>query len=418
MQRRVVVTGIGAITPVGHNVEETWKNIKAGVAGAARITLFDTTDYPVQIAAEVKNFKPEEHGIERRQARKMSRATQFLVIACSQAIADAGYTRKNFGTEKTGIVNGVGIGMFDAIEDGFKKYDDSAKGVNHLSPLTAPLMISNESAANVSLLYNITGPSWTLANACAAGTDAIGGALDLIRSGRVDMCIASGTEATITGFSIGCFQALQALTHDFNDEPEKASRPFDKKRSGFVMGEGAAALVLEEREHALARGAKIYAEIAGYGTSSDAYHITAPRPEGTTGALAITRALEDAHINPSDIQYYNAHGTSTSANDIAETQMIKIAFGEHAKRLHISSTKSMTGHMVGAAGAIEAIFCILAMRDSFVPPTINLDEPDVENGCDLDYTPKTGVQCEINACASSSFGFGGHNGCVVIKRHR
>lgn len=418
MQKKIVVTGLGAITPVGNNVSETWKNICAGVSGIDKITNFDATNFPVQIAAEVKNFKPNEHGLDRKQARKMSRATQFLTIACAEAISDSGYNAETFGKKKSGIVNGVGIGQFDAIEAGFKKYDDPNAGVNRIPPLSAPLMLSNEPAANVSLLYGINGPAWTLANACAAGTDAIGAALDLIRSGRVDVCIASGCEATVTGFSIGAFQALSALTSSFNDNPKVASRPFDKNRSGFVMGEGAVALILEEEQHALARGAKIYAEIAGYGSSSDAYHITAPRADGTTGALAITRAMEDAGVKPSDIQYYNAHGTSTQANDVTETKMVKLAFGDAAKSLHISSTKSMTGHMVGAAGTAEALFCILAIRDGFIPPTINLDEPDVENGCDLDYTPNVGVKCEVNVAASSSFGFGGHNGCIVIRRVR
>lgn len=417
MQRRVVITGMGAITPIGKSVGETWAAVRAGKSGAARISLFDATDYAVQIACEVKNFNPTEHGIDHKQSRKMARGTQFLVAACNEAIADSGYTRENFGKEKCGIVNGVGIGLFDAVSAGFKKYDDPAAGADRIPPLTAPLMLHNEPAANVSMLYGMNGPVWTLANACASGTDAIGGAVDLIRSGRVDICIGSGSEATIDGFSIGTFQALQALTSSFNDAPEKASRPFDKDRSGFVMGEGAAALVLEEREHAIARGVKIYAEIAGYGSSSDAYHITAPRPDGTTGALAITRALEDACMKPSDIQYYNAHGTSTTANDAAETQMVKLAFGEHAYKLHISSTKSMTGHMVGAAGVIEAIFCVKAINDSFIPPTINLDEPDLERGCDLNYTPKVGMPCEIKAAASSSFGFGGHNGCIIIIKN-
>lgn len=417
MQRRVVVTGMGAITPVGNSVADTWKSICEGRGGVAPITLFDASNYAVKIAAEVKNFNPENHGIDRKQSRKMARFTQFLVVACDEAIKDSGYDENTFGKENTGIVTGVGIGGFDAIEAAFKKYDDPAAGVNRLPPLTAPLMLHNEPAANVSMMYNINGPVWTIANACASGTDSLGIAFDLVRNGRCDICIGSGTEATITGFGIGSFQVLQALTSSFNDAPEKASRPFDKNRSGFVMGEGAAALVLEEREHAIARGAKIYAEVAGYGTSGDAYHITAPRPDGTTGALAITRALDDADMKPSDIQYYNAHGTSTVANDIAETQMLKLAFGEHAYKLHISSTKSMTGHMVGAAGVIEALFCIKAISDKFIPPTINLDEPDVEHGCDLDYTPKVGVPCEIKAAASSSFGFGGHNGCIVIRRY-
>jgi len=279
------------------------------------------------------------------------------------------------------------------------------------------MMLQNEAAANVSMLLGVHGPVWTISTACASGTDAIGLASDLIRSGRVDVCIGSGTEACITGFSIGCFQVLQALASSFNDCPEKASRPFDKARDGFVMAEGSAALVLEELEHAKKRGARIYAEIAGYGSSSDAYHITAPAPDGSGGALCIERAFADAGMQPSSVQYYNAHGTSTQANDETETKMIKRAFGDHAYTLAVSSTKSMTGHMIGAAGLIEALFCVKAIGDGFAPPTMNLDEPDVEHGCDLDYVPNKGRKMRIDAAASVSLGFGGHNGCVIVKRY-
>ena len=288
---------------------------------------------------------------------------------------------------------------------------------SRLPPLTAPMMLQNEAAANVSMLLGVHGPVWTISTACASGTDAIGLASDLIRSGRVDVCIGSGTEACITGFSIGCFQVLQALASSFNDCPEKASRPFDKARDGFVMAEGSAALVLEELEHAKKRGARIYAEIAGYGSSSDAYHITAPSPDGSGGALCIERAFADAGMQPSSVQYYNAHGTSTQANDETETKMIKRAFGDHAYTLAVSSTKSMTGHMIGAAGLIEALFCVKAIGDGFAPPTMNLDEPDVEHGCDLDYVPNKGRKMRIDAAASVSLGFGGHNGCVIVKRY-
>ncbi|MBQ9238689.1 MAG: beta-ketoacyl-ACP synthase II, partial [Treponema sp.] len=414
MGRRVVVTGMGAVTPVGHSVAETWRAVCAGKSGVAPITLFDAADFSVKIAAEVKGFVPEDCGIDRKQARKMARFSQFLLAAAHEAVSDAGYSPDGFYGENAGIVTGVGIGGFDAIEAGFKKYDVS--GVERLPPLTAPLMLQNEPAANVSMRYGITGPVWTVSNACAAGTDAAGVAFDLIRSGRVDVCLAGGTEATITGFGIGMFQALQALSTRFNDAPEKASRPFDTKRDGFVMGEGGAVLVMEALEHALSRGAHIYAEVAGYGASGDAYHITAPREDGTTGALAITRALRDAGLAPTAVQYYNAHGTSTHANDPAETKMIKQAFGNHAYSLKISSTKSMTGHLIGAAGTIEAIICVKAICDGFVPPTINLDEPDVAAGCDLDYVPNVGQSVAVQVAASSSFGFGGHNGCLIIKR--
>ena len=416
-QRRVVITGMGAVSPLGNTVDETWAGIRAGKSGAGPITLFDTTDYPVKIAAEVKNFSLDSYNIDHKLVRKMARFTKFLTAACLDAVKDSGYERDAFGKENSGIITGIGIGGYDAIEDGFKRYCDPKYGVNRIPPLTAPMMLSNEAAANVSMILGIHGPAWTLSTACASGTDSIGLALDMIRSGRIDMCLGSGTEATITGFSVGCFQVLQALTPDFNDCPQKASRPFDRNRSGFVMGEGAAVLVLEELDHAKKRGAHIYAEVAGYGASSDAYHITAPNPEGHTGALCITRALEDAGMKPEDVQYYNAHGTSTQANDEAETKMVKLAFGDHARSLKISSTKSMTGHMIGAAGVIEALFCVKAINEGFFPPTINLDEPDLEHGCDLDYVPNKGVEGRIDAAASASFGFGGHNGCVILKRY-
>lgn len=417
-QRRVVITGLGAVTPLGNTVEETWAAVRAGKSGAGPITLFDTADYPVKIAAEVKNFSLDAYGIDHKFTRKMARFTRFLTAASLQAVHDAGYDNETFGKDNSGIITGIGIGGYDAIEDGYKRYFDPKYGVNRIPPLTAPLMLENEAAANVSMLLGVHGPVWTLSTACASGTDSLGLAADMIRSGRIDVCLGSGTEACITGFCVGCFQVLQALTPCFNDCPEKASRPFDKNRSGFVMAEGSAVLVLEELEHAKKRGAHIYAELAGYGASSDAYHITAPTPDGSGGALCIERALKDAGMKPEDIQYYNAHGTSTSANDEAETKMVKLAFGEHAYKMKLSSTKSMTGHMIGAAGVIEALFCVKAIDDNFFPPTINLDEPDLEHGCDLDYVPNKGVEGRIDAAASASLGFGGHNGCVVIKRYQ
>ena len=372
-RRRVVITGLGAVTPLGNDVASTWAGIKAGKSGIGKITLFDASDYPVKIAAEVKDFSLDAYGLDHKVVRKMARFTRFLTAASLQAVRDAGYDESSFGQDVSGIVNGVGIGGYDAIEDGFKKYCDPRFGVSRLPPLTAPMMLQNEAAANVSMLLGVHGPVWTISTACASGTDAIGLASDLIRSGRVDVCIGSGTEACITGFSIGCFQVLQALASSFNDCPEKASRPFDKARDGFVMAEGSAALVLEELEHAKKRGARIYAEIAGYGSSSDAYHITAPAPDGSGGALCIERAFADAGMQPSSVQYYNAHGTSTQANDETETKMIKRAFGDHAYTLAVSSTKSMTGHMIGAAGLIEALFCVKAIGDGFAPPTRKLD---------------------------------------------
>ncbi len=414
-KRRVVVTGIGAVTPLGNNIADTWAAVRAGECGIDRITLFDTSDYAVKIAAEVKNFNLSDFGVDRKEARKMSRFTQFAVAAAVQAVSDAGFTKESIAACKSGIVMGNGIGGFETMEAAYKKYFSA--GNTRIPPLSVPLFIPNEAAANVSMLFGIQGASWTLATACASGTDALGLALDQVRSGRIDVCLAGGTEAAITGFGIGCFTVLQTLATSFNDDPKKASRPFDVRREGFIMGEGSGVLILEELEHAKKRGAKIYAEFAGYGSSSDAYHITSPRPDGSGGALAISRALDDAGIKPEMVQYYNAHGTSTPINDPAETRMVKSAFGEHAYKMKVSSTKSMTGHCVGAAGAIEAILGVKAMEDSFYPPTINLEEPDVEHGCDLDYVPNKGVPGEINCFASASLGFGGHNGCIVMKKY-
>lgn len=415
-KRRVVITGLGAVSAVGNNVHDCWENVKNGVSGIGPITLFDASKHLVQIAAEVKDFSLDSYGVDHKLSRKMSRFGRFLLGASIEAVTDAGYSKENIGGENIGITTGVGIGFCDSLETSYQKYFDPAAGVNRIPPMTAPIVLNNEAAANVAMYFQIHGPAWTLSTACSSGTDSIGLGLDMIRSGRIDMCLAGGCDADITGFNIGCYQALSALTTKFNDCPTKASRPFDKDRSGFVMGEGAAVLVLEEYEHAVARGARIYAEVAGFGASSDAYHITAPCPDGAGGILAMKRALEDAGMQPTDIQYYNAHGTSTPANDSSETAMIKAVFGDHAYKLKVSSTKSETGHMVGAAGSIEALFCVKAMEEGFVPPTINLENPDLEHGCDLDYTPNVGVACDIKAAASCSLGFGGHNGCVILKK--
>lgn len=415
MKRRVVVTGLGAVTPCGNTVDDTWASIKAGKSGVAPITIFDSTGYAVKIAAEVKNLDMSPW-VDRKDARKMARFTQFLTVAAAQAIADSGYTKETIKDVKAGIMVGGTIGGFEILESSMKKYFES--GNNRIPPLSIPMLILNEGAGNVSMLNGIDGPSWTLSTACASGTDALGAALDMIRSGRIDVCVSGGAEAAITGYGIGSFTVLQTLATSYNDTPEKASRPFDKDREGFIMGEGSGILILEELEHALARGAKIYAEFAGYGASSDAYHITSPNPDGSGGCLAITRALEDAEVKPEDVQYYNAHGTSTPVNDPAETQMIKNAFGDHAYKMKVSSTKSMTGHCVSAAGAIEAIISIKAMNDGFYPPTINLDNPDLEHGCDLDYVPNVGVKGEIDCFASGSLGFGGHNGVLIMRKFK
>ncbi|MBQ8777151.1 MAG: beta-ketoacyl-ACP synthase II [Treponema sp.] len=415
-QRRVVVTGLGAVSSVGNDVKTAWNAVKNGESGIDKITLFDASEHLVQIAGEVKNFSLEDYGVDRKLARKMSRFGKFLLGASIEAVKDSGFDKESISKENAGIVSGVGIGLAENVDSAFEKFYDPNSGVNRIPPMTAPLVLNNEAAAGVAMYFGIHGPAWTLSTACASGTDSLGLALDMIRLGRMDVCIAGGTDANITGFNIGCYQALSALTNKFNDNPKAASRPFDKDRSGFVMGEGAAVLILEEYEHAKARGAYIYAEVAGFGSSSDAYHITAPCPDAAGALVAMKKAFDDAGIKPEEVQYYNAHGTSTSANDTAETILLKSFFGEHAYKLKISSTKSETGHMVGAAGSMEAIFCIKAIEEGFVPPTINLDNPDLEHGCDLDYTPNVGVKMDVNVACSCSLGFGGHNGCIIFKK--
>lgn len=416
-KRRVVITGLGVVSPVGNTVEETWNSVKSGKCGITNITLFDASRLPVKVAAEVKDFDITKYGIDSKATRKMARFSKFCLAASAQAISDSGYTPEALKAEKMGVMVGNCLGGIEATEAGFNKFCDPSAGPDRLPPLTTPLMISNEAAANVNIYYGFQGLSWTINTACASGTDSLGLATDLIRSDRADVMLAGGTEAAITEFSIATFVKLQALASKFNDTPQKASRPFDRDRDGFVMAEGSAMFMLEEYEHAKARGAKIYAEVAGFGSSCDGYHITAPLADGSGAAKAVKLALEDAGMNGSEVQYYNAHGTSTHANDVGETAMLKLAFGEEqAKKLHISSTKSMTGHLVGAAGAIEALFCVKAINEGFIPPTINIENQDVEGGCDLDYTPNKGINCEVKVAASASLGFGGHNGCIIIKK--
>lgn len=416
-RRRVVITGMGVVSPVGNTVEETWNSVKNGKCGITNITLFDASRLPVKVAAEVKDFDITKYGIDSKATRKMARFSKFCLAASAQAISDSGYTPEALKAEKMGVMVGNCLGGIEATEAGFNKFCDPSAGPDRLPPLTTPLMISNEAAANVNIYYGFQGLSWTINTACASGTDSLGLATDLIRSGRADVMLAGGTEAAITEFSIATFVKLQALASKFNDTPQKASRPFDRDRDGFVMAEGSAMFMLEEYEHAKARGAKIYAEVAGFGSSCDGYHITAPLADGSGAAKAVKLALEDAGMNGSEVQYYNAHGTSTHANDSGETDMLKLALGEeNARKLHISSTKSMTGHLVGAAGAIEALFCVKAINEGFIPPTINIENQDVEGGCDLDYTPNKGIACDVKVAASASLGFGGHNGCIIIKK--
>ena len=434
MRRRVAVTGLGVISPVGNDAGGFWDSLKSGRSGVGRITRFDASRLESRIAAEVKGFDPEPY-IDKRDARKMALFSQYAVAAAVQAWRDAGLGDAPVGKaspgdgpaggataaaaspyrpERIATVVGNGIGGIDVLLESHRKLLESGPG--RMLPMTVPLMISNEAAANVAMRLGLLGPAFTAVTACASGTDAIGQALDLLRSGRCDLALAGGTEAAIAEFTLGGFLRLQALSTSYNEEPERASRPFDKDRDGFVIGEGAAILALEDWEKAKARGARIYAELAGYGASCDAYHLTAPDPEGLGGSRAIAAALEDALLAPEEVDYYNAHGTSTKINDPTETLMVKKAFGAWASSLKISSTKSMTGHCIAAAGAIEAAACVLAIAEGFVPPTINLDEPDLEAGCDLDYVPNKGVAMPLRAALSASLGFGGHNGVLAFRR--
>ena len=412
---------MGAISPIGKSVEEFCASLKEGKSGIGPITFFDTTGFDVTIAGEVKDFDPGQW-MDKKEARKMCRFTQLAVAATAQALTDAGLMGETNAEgkrpvksdpERTGIVLGNGIGGFEVVGESFKKLFND--GPRRMLPLTIPLMIPNEAAGNISMMFGTKGPAFTQVTACASGTDALGQALDLIRSGRCDVIISGGTESTIIPFAIGGFQMLKALSTKRCNEPTKASRPFDADRDGFVIAEGSGVLILESEEHAKARGARILAELAGYGATADAFHITSPDPTGMGGASAVKIAIADAELKPEDIQYYNAHGTSTEINDPTETKMLKIAFGDHAYKMKISSTKSMTGHCVAGGGGLEAIACILAIRDGFFPPTINLDNPDPE--CDLDYVPNKAQYGEIKAAASGSLGFGGHNGVVVFKKY-
>ena len=413
-KRRVVITGLGAITPLGNSVDEFWAGIKAAKSGIAPITLFDASINKVHYAAEVKNFNPGDY-MDAKDARKMARFTQFGVAAAKQCLEDAGLMGNAEVLDETGIILGVGIGGLEVTEASVLSLQKM--GFVKTNPMAIPQLIPNEVGGNIAINFGLHGPVQSIATACSSGTDALGVAFEMVRSGRLDTCLTGGTEAAICQFGVVSFEVLHALSTGFDEDPTKASRPFDKNRNGFVMGEGSGMLMFEEYEHAKARGAKIYAEVAGYGASCDGYHLTAPNPDGITGSKCMTRALKDAGMDPSEITYYNAHGTSTQKNDSAETKMLKIAFGEeNAKNLKISSTKSMHGHCLGATGAIEAMVCVKAIQDSYIPCTKNLDEVDVEGGCDLNYVPNVGLNQPVEAAMSATFGFGGHNGAIIVKK--
>lgn len=410
MERRVVVTGLGAITPIGNNVKDYWEGLKAGKCGIDTITAFDVTDFKVKLAAEVKNYNPEEY-LDKRSARRLDRFTQFAIIAAREAMKDSGITKENTDMERVGTFIGSGIGGLDTIEKENRVCFE--KGYDKISPMYIPMVISNMAAGNVAIDLGLRGESFSIATACASATHSIGEAYRAIKHGYQDVVFTGGTEASITKTGIAGFTNIKALSQE--EDKNRASIPFDKERSGFVMGEGAGVIVLEELEHAKKRGAKIYAEIRGYGASSDAYHITSPAPDGEGGARAMTSAIKDANIDASKIDYINAHGTSTHLNDSCETQAIKAALKEKAKTVMVSSTKGNTGHLLGAAGAVEAIACVKAIEDDFVPPTINYKVKDEE--CDLDIVPNVGRNIKINYAMSNSLGFGGHNSSIIFKRY-
>ena len=410
-RRRVVVTGLGAVTPLGNDVETTWKNLVAGESGAAEITAFDASEYPVNFACELKDFDPA-HWIERKQARRMDRFAQMIVAAARQAEADSGLDVEA-EAERIGASIATGIGGLKAFQDCYDVLKE--RGPDRVNPFSIPQIIPNMGAAWVSMELGTRGPLPSQCTACAASNMAIGDGLDAIRLGRADVMICGGTEAGITRVGIAGFSAMRALSRR-NDAPEKASRPFDAGRDGFVMGEAGGVLVLEELEHARARGAKIYAEVIGYGLSSDAKHVTEPDPTGANPARAMQMAFADAGVEPTDAGYVNAHGTSTPLGDASETRVIKLAVGEeHARKLPISSTKGATGHCLGASGAIEAMFTVLAVDRGMLPPTINYEERDPE--CDLDYIPNDARKADLRIAVSNSFGFGGHNACIVVRRY-
>jgi len=410
MGRRVVVTGLGTVNPLGNNVQESWKHARAGENGIDRITRFDAADFPSKIAGEVKDFAPEKV-MESRDVRRMDRFTQYAMVAAIEAMGQAGLAAGQVDPERLGVILGNGIGGAETFESSVRKLAD--RGPKAVPPLFVPMMIMNEAAGNIAIRFKANGPCFCVVTACASSNDAMGDAWRMIREGRLDVAIAGGTEAPLMPISLAGFCQLQAVSTRRNDDPAHASRPFDRDRDGFVMAEGAGILVLEELEHARRRGATVLAELAGYGSSCDANHLTAPHPEGRGAIQAIRAALDSAGLAPGDIDYVNAHGTSTPVNDPIETSAIKAVFGDHARRLKVSSTKSMHGHLLGGAGGIEAVITVMAIRDRFFPPTRNLENPDP--ACDLDYVPNTGVPGRIRAAISNALGFGGHNAVVLFK---
>ena len=416
--KRVVVTGLGALTPVGNNVAETWENLVNGVSGAGPITHFDASKFKTQFACEVKGFKVNEH-LDRKEARKMDLFTQYAIVAAKEAIEDSGMDLEKVDKTRIGVIYGVGIGGLQTLEEELLSYAECKDTIGpKFNPFLIPKMIADIASGHSSIMYGFHGPNFTTTSACASSSNAIADAFNYIRLGKANVIVTGGAEAAICPTGVGGFNAMHALSTR-NDNPARASRPFSASRDGFVMAEGAGCLILEELEHAKARGAKIYAELVGAGLSADAHHLTASHPEGLGAKLVMQNALEDAGLQPEDIDYINVHGTSTPVGDISEAKAIKEVFGEHAYKLNISSTKSMTGHLLGAAGAVEALVATLAVKNDIVPPTINHEEGDNDENIDynLNFTFGKAQKREVRAALSNTFGFGGHNACVILKKY-
>ncbi|ALO49425.1 beta-ketoacyl-ACP synthase II [Hoylesella enoeca] len=415
--KRVVVTGLGAVTPVGNTPEETWQSLVAGKSGAAPITHFDSSKFKTHFACEVKDLNVNDF-IDRKEARKLDRYTQLALISAIQGVKASGIDLEKEDKERIGVVYGVGIGGIKTFEDEVIYYGQHIDEGPKFSPFFIPKMIADIAAGQISIHFGFHGPNYTTTSACASSSNALADAFNLLRLGKANIIVAGGAEAAVCACGVGGFNAMHALSTR-NDDPEHASRPFSASRDGFVMGEGAGCLILEELEHAKARGAKIYAEMVGEGASADAYHITASHPEGLGAKLVMQRALEDAGLKPEDIDYINVHGTSTSVGDISEAKAIKDVFGESAYKLNISSTKSMTGHLLGAAGAVEAMACVLAVKNDIIPPTINHNDEDVDEAIDykMNFTFNKAQKREVRAALSNTFGFGGHNACVIFKKY-
>lgn len=412
-KKRVVITGLGAVTPIGVNVPDYWQALLSGKNGVAAITLFDAAKFDTKFAAEVKDFNPENY-FDKKAVKRLDRFSQFAIASAVQAVDDSEVNLENLNKERCGVVFGSGIGGLETLQNEHWKYFQE-KNPGVLSPFFIPMMISDLAAGQISIRFGFKGPNYATTSACATSSHAISDAFMLIQRGSADLMVCGGSEASITEMGVGGFNAMRAIS-TWNDRYLEASRPFDKDRNGFVMGEGAGSLILEEMNHAIARGAKIYAELAGIGLTADAYHITAPAPGGEGAVRSMKISIEDAGLTIPDIDYINAHGTSTPHNDVNETKAIKTVFGEYAYKLIVNSTKSMTGHLLGAAGVVEAIASILSLKNNVIPPTINLDNPDPE--CDLNYSAKTVTKREIRAAISNTFGFGGHNASLLFKKFK